>query len=69
MRRDGNKGTIQFRQYPIEDLYANNDFEDVAFLLIWGHLPSAAEKVKFQRDLAREAVPPPLVVKVISSFP
>ncbi|MCJ1352238.1 MAG: hypothetical protein MMC33_002222 [Icmadophila ericetorum] len=66
---DGNKGIIKFRGYPIETLYAQNDFEDVAFLLIWGHLPTSSEKKTFQRDLAQAASPPTVVLHVIRAFP
>lgn len=66
---DGKKGTIQFRQYPIEKLFTENDYEDTMFLLIFGNLPSAAEKTKFRNDLAAACVAPPFVQDVIKSFP
>ena len=69
MHSDGNEGTIQYRNHMIESLYNQYDFEDVAFLLIWGHFPSSKEKGRFQKALALQAKPPPGVVAVIKSLP
>ena len=69
MYRDGNRGTIQFRQYPLELLYTQNTFEEVAFLLIWGTLPSVEGLKEFQRNLASAMKPSPLVNEIIRSFP
>lgn len=41
------KGSIQYRNHTLDDLIENHDFEDVAFLLVWGHLPSQEEKLQF----------------------
>lgn len=66
---DGQRGYIQYRDYPIEYLFENHDYEDVLHLLVWGHLPSGAERLAFQRRFASACVPPKHVVEVIKSFP
>ncbi|CRG87378.1 citrate synthase [Talaromyces islandicus] len=66
---DGVRGTIQYRQYSLEYLLQHHCYEEVAFLLIWGHLPSKEEKLNFQRDLANEAKPSELVANAIKAFP
>ncbi|KAF6830935.1 citrate synthase [Colletotrichum musicola] len=66
---DGQRGYIQYRDYPIEYLFENHDYEDVLHLLVWGNLPSAAERLAFQRRFALACVPPKHVVQVIQSFP
>jgi citrate synthase len=40
---DGDKGTLQYRGYPIEELCAHSSFLEVAYLLIHGRLPTRAE--------------------------
>ncbi|KAJ9143311.1 Citrate synthase [Pleurostoma richardsiae] len=66
---DGVKGTIQYRGYALDELIEEHDFEDVSFLLIWGHLPSPQEKIDYRRTLASKATPPPCVIDTIKCFP
>jgi citrate synthase len=40
---DGEKGILRYRGIPIEDLAAKSSFLEVAYLLIYGRLPSRAE--------------------------
>ncbi|OJD32504.1 citrate synthase [Diplodia corticola] len=65
---DGKRGCIQYRDTSIDDLFRDNDYEEVMHLLIWGHLPSAVEKRKLRRSLAAAMVPPQSVVDVIHAF-
>jgi citrate synthase len=44
---DGDKGELQYRGYPIEQLAVNADFMETCYLLLNGELPNAAEKAKF----------------------
>ncbi len=44
---DGDKGTLLYRGYPIEQLAEKKDFLDVCYLLLNGELPDATEKTKF----------------------
>ena len=44
---DGEQGLLYYRGYPIEQLAENCDFLEVAYLLIYGELPSAEEKSEF----------------------
>ena len=48
---DGDKGILRYRGYDIEDLAANSTFIEVAYLLIYGELPSAAELTRFDDEL------------------
>lgn len=66
---DGKRGYIQYRDYSIEHLFNNNDYEEVVHLLIWGHIPSNEEKTRLRRAFAASAVPPPSVVNVVQAFP
>jgi citrate synthase len=44
---DGDKGTLLYRGYPIEQLAEKKDFLDVCYLLLNGELPNAEEKTRF----------------------
>ena len=44
---DGDKGELLYRGYPIEQLAVNCDFLEVCHLLLYGELPKAEEKGKF----------------------
>ncbi len=44
---DGDKGTLLYRGYPIEQLAKKKDFLDVCYLLLNGELPDDAEKTHF----------------------
>ena len=66
---DGAAGSIYYREIPISKLVGQKQFEDVTFLLVWGHLPSPDERRAYKRDLAAAMVPPKMVVDCISSFP
>lgn len=48
---DGDEGVLLYRGYPIEQLAENSDFMEVCYLLLYGELPDAAAKVKFEHDI------------------
>ena len=48
---DGGKGILRYRGYPIEQLAEKSNFLEVAFLLLSGELPTAAEKDDFEHDI------------------
>ncbi|KEY75028.1 hypothetical protein S7711_01365 [Stachybotrys chartarum IBT 7711] len=66
---DGQRGQVQYRGTPIQDLFHNNDFEDVLHLLLWSRLPTEAEKKATRSAVNAAAVPPKSVVNAIASFP
>ncbi len=45
---NGEQGILRYRGYPIEDLAANCDFIETAFLLIYGELPTREQADKFR---------------------
>lgn len=53
---DGEKGILRYRGYPIEDLAGNTRFTEVAFLLIYGHLPNKQELDRFRDQLTRHSL-------------
>src|SRR6476646_5817185 len=44
---DGEKGILKYRGYPIEQLAEKSSFLEVAYLLIYGALPTKAELDNF----------------------
>ncbi|MGC8742332.1 MAG: citrate synthase [Verrucomicrobiia bacterium] len=50
---DGEKGILRYRGIPIEELAENSTFVEVAYLLIYGHLPTKKELQRFS-DLLTE---------------
>ncbi len=48
---DGDEGVLLHRGYSIEDLAGSSDFMEVAHLLLYGDLPTRAQKAKFVHDV------------------
>jgi len=48
---DGEKGILLYRGYSIDELANNSDFIEVCYLLLFGELPTTAEKERFERDI------------------
>ena len=44
---DGEKGLLYYRGYPIEQLAEKSDYLEVCYLLIYGELHNAAQKIQF----------------------
>jgi len=53
---DGEKGILQYRGFPIEELARKSTFVEVSYLLIYGHLPSKQELEKFNYDLTHHSL-------------
>jgi citrate synthase len=53
---DGEKGILRYRGYPVYDLAENCDFVEVAFLLIYGELPTAEELANFRYSIRRHTM-------------
>ena len=48
---DGDAGVPLYRGYPIEELAERSNFTEVAYLLMFGELPDAAQLTKFQAGI------------------
>ena len=53
---DGDKGILRYRGYAIEDVAANSTYLEVAWLLIYGQLPSASELEAFEERVRRHTL-------------
>ncbi|MBI1189909.1 MAG: citrate synthase [Tepidisphaera sp.] len=61
------QGGLFYRGYEIHDLAQHATFEEVAFLLLEGHKPSAAELTRFKHEVVAERPLPPFVRAFIES--
>ena len=66
---DGEKGILKYRGYSIDDLAKGADFLEVAYLLIFGELPTSAQLEKFQSDINEEAIVDEDLKTILKSFP
>ena len=53
---DGDAGVLLYRGYPIEQLAERSTFLEVAYLLLNGELPNAAQKETFDRGVMRHTM-------------
>jgi citrate synthase len=53
---DGDAGILRYRGYSIEDVAKNSTFLEVAWLLIYGQLPSASELAEFDEKIRRHTL-------------
>jgi citrate synthase len=65
---DGEAGILRYRGYPIEQLEAAR-FTEVAFLLIYGHLPTASELEAWRDKLTRHSLIHEDLKKFFEGFP
>jgi citrate synthase len=66
---DGEKGILHYRGYPIEQLAEKSTFLEVAYLLIYGELPSKADFTKFQSDIKGQQLVHEDMKRILSGFP
>ncbi|WP_029039988.1 citrate synthase [Cucumibacter marinus] len=65
---DGDEGTLLYRGYPIEQLAEKSNFVEVAYLLLNGELPTAAEYDKFSETVIRHTMLHEQIVKFYTGF-
>jgi len=53
---DGEKGILRYRGYPIEQLAEKSTFLEVAYLLIYGELPTKEEYAAFKESITRHTM-------------
>src|ERR1022692_3417418 len=53
---DGERGILRYRGIPIDELAEKSTFVEVAYLLIYGHLPTKPELAGFSEQLTRHSM-------------
>ncbi len=66
---DGDKGILRYRGYSIEDLAAKSSFLEVAYLLIFGELPTDEQQKKFTDDIKMHTMVHEDTRKILDGFP
>lgn len=66
---DGEKGVLRYRGYNIEDLAEKASFLEVAYLLLYGELPTTKQLADFENVVSRHTLVHENLVKVFEVFP
>ncbi|WP_066221128.1 citrate synthase [Formosa haliotis] len=66
---DGEKGILRYRGYSIEEIAEKVDFLEVAYLLIFGELPTKEQNDKFHADIKAESAVDEDIKKILEAFP
>ncbi|MFY0686323.1 MAG: citrate synthase [Cyclobacteriaceae bacterium] len=66
---DGEKGILRYRGYPIEQLADKSTFLEVAYLLIFGNLPSESDFSRFKSDITHHTLLHEDFKKILDGFP
>jgi citrate synthase len=66
---DGEKGILRYRGYPIEQLAAKSNFLEVAYLLIYGVLPTQQELDNFNKQITVHTLVNEDMRKIFDGFP
>ena len=66
---DGELGILKYRGYPIEQLAGKSSFIEVAYLLIYGELPTVAQLDEFQKHISRHTLVHEDMKKFFDGFP
>jgi citrate synthase len=68
-RIDPERNVLTYRGYNIQDLVDNGGFEESAYLVLHGELPSAAQLADFAGWLQSEREVPPVVYEILGRIP
>jgi citrate synthase len=66
---DGEEGILRYRGYPIEQLAEQSSFLEVAYLLIYGALPTQAQLDDFSHQITKHTLVHEDVRKIFDGFP
>ena len=66
---DGEQGMLFYRGYPVKELCDQSTFEEVAYLLIYGDLPTTNQLEEFKSKLIKERDIPDNILAILKSFP
>ena len=66
---DGENGILQYRGYPISQLAENSDFLEVAYLVLFGELPTGAQLAEWRSEIANQMALPKALLDIMKAFP
>ena len=65
---DGDQGILRYRGYPIEQLAERSTFLEVAYLLLWGELPTREQLESFVSDVTHHTMLNQSLLKFYNGF-
>ena len=65
---DGEKGILRHRGYAIEELASRSDFLEVAYLLLYGELPSYEQRATFDKEIATHTMVDEQLIRFYNGF-
>ena len=66
---DGEEGILRYRGYSIEELAEKSSFLEVAYMLIYGDLPTSGEFDTFQKEITHHTLVHEDIKKILDGFP
>ena len=66
---DGEKGILEYRGIPIQELVENSEFLEVAYLLVFGKLPTINEYKKFVSDVKEHLQIDSSIISLLEKLP
>ncbi len=66
---DGERGILRYRGYSIEDLAGQSNFLEVAFLLVFGELPTKSEYEQFAEEITNHTLVHEDIKKFMDAYP
>jgi citrate synthase len=66
---DGHRGILKLRGYTIQDLAEHSTFEETAYLVLKGELPTRKQLEAFKNELAAHRIVEPTILDLIKLFP
>jgi citrate synthase len=65
---DGQKGILKFRGYAIQELAEKSSYEETAYLVLKGELPTRDQLERFSSELASCRSVEPTIIEMIKAF-
>ncbi|KAL5665223.1 hypothetical protein ACJX0J_025331, partial [Zea mays] len=66
---DGDEGILRYRGYPIEELAESSSFVEVAYLLMYGNLPTQSQLAGWEFAISQHSAVPQGLLDIIQSMP
>lgn len=66
---DGDAGILRYRGYPIEELAESSSFLEVAYLLMYGNLPSESQLADWEFAVSQHSAVPQGILDIIQAMP
>ncbi|KAI8551229.1 hypothetical protein RHMOL_Rhmol06G0168600 [Rhododendron molle] len=66
---DGDEGILRYRGYPIEELAESSSFLEVAYLLMYGNLPSESQLADWEFAVSQHSAVPQGILDIIQAMP